>query len=363
MAPVRVVAALGKPAHALAEGTPVGEPAGGSSDAPRIAGDFDLALVTVRRERLGGVLPVLAASDRAAGRIPDILFMVNNPGGYGEIVSAVGAGRVLVGFPGAGGVKVGSVVRYALTPPLLQITTLGEPNGRITPRLRKIAGVLRRAGFSIVLSRDMEAWQKTHVALVSPIAEAIYMAGGSVKSLAARLEGIRLMLRAMREGFRALRAPRVAVTPAKLRAPEWAPLGLLVPPAAALFRTRLAEVTFEAHANTARAEMAMLADELRSMVRRSGPTRAGPRSAGIVHGRGRRALSDCYRRHARIAHIARASMTKAAPGPRAQGPASALAAGSPPLAMRDVAASRESEVKPSKGRRAKAQRAWFEARA
>lgn len=236
--------------------------AGDGAPAPNQA--YDLALVTVRRDQLDGVLPALVAK-------PDIpLFMVNNPGGYAEVARAIGAGRVVVGFPGAGGTKDGPVIRYAIVPALVQTTTVGELDGRITPRLRKIARTLRRAGFRVALSRNMDAWQKSHVALVSPIASAIYMAEGDPRRLAAMPEGIRLMLRAVREGFRALAAQGVPVTPWKLRSLQWLPEGLLAPLAARLFRTRLAEVAFAAHANAARGEMAQLAEELEALVRRAG---------------------------------------------------------------------------------------------
>ena len=70
---------------------------------------FDMALVAVRRDQLSNVMPALAANSN----IPSVLFMLNNPSGAVALVDALGAGRVLLGFPGAGGAMDGHVVRYA----------------------------------------------------------------------------------------------------------------------------------------------------------------------------------------------------------------------------------------------------------
>ena len=75
--------------------------------------------------------------------LPHVLFMVNNAAGPGEIVHALGPERVLLGFPGAGGQRDGHVVRTNLVSGLIQPTTFGELDGRITPRLRRIAAAFR----------------------------------------------------------------------------------------------------------------------------------------------------------------------------------------------------------------------------
>jgi len=177
---------------------------------------YDLVIVLVRKNQLAAVVPVIAQSRQT----PNVLFMVNNAAGVADLVTAVGCERVLLGFPGAGGTRNGHVIRYNIVSGMIQPTTLGELNRRITRRLMAIAKAFAAAGFPVALSRQMDAWLKTHIALVSPIANAIYAAGGDNYRLACTRDGIVLIVRAIREGYRVLRARGIPITPFKLQAFE-----------------------------------------------------------------------------------------------------------------------------------------------
>jgi 2-dehydropantoate 2-reductase len=111
----------------------------------------------------------------------------------------------------------------------------------------------------------MDAWLKTHIALVSPIANAIYMAGGDNRQLARDRAGVALMLRAIREGFQAVRAAGIPITPFRLRFFSWTPETLLVPCLQRVLNTTWAELVMARHANAARDEMKQLADEFRML--------------------------------------------------------------------------------------------------
>ena len=224
---------------------------------------YDLIVVLVRKNQVSAVLPVLAANKR----IPNILFMVNNPSGYAQWVRAVGRERLLLGFAGAGGAREGHVIRYVISPRLLQPTTFGELDGRKTLRLKEIVKAFKSAGFPVATSHNMDAWQKTHIALVLPLTSAIYMAGGDNYRLAHMPEVGRLMVRAIREGFRVLRALRVPVTPRKLRFWELAPEPLLIALLLRSAKTKLFETVVTRHANAAREEMKQLSDEFRALAR------------------------------------------------------------------------------------------------
>jgi len=95
---------------------------------------YDLIVVLVRKNQVASVLPILA-SHKAT---PNILFMVNNPSGYDDWVSAVGTERLVLGFAGAGGTLVGNIVRYVVVSRFLQPTTFGELDGSATPRIKEI---------------------------------------------------------------------------------------------------------------------------------------------------------------------------------------------------------------------------------
>jgi 2-dehydropantoate 2-reductase len=240
---------------------------------------YDLIVVLVRKSQLASVLPALAANRHS----PNILFMVNNAAGPKEMIRAIGAERVLLGFPGAGGTRDGHVIRYSPVPALVQPTMVGELDGTRTERVRQIASAFKRAGFSVSIQRDMDAWLKTHVAVVSPIANALYMAGGDPRRLARTRDAIVLMVRAIREGLQVLRALGVAVTPWRYHFVRWMREPLLVAVLRASLRTEWADLVIARHASGARDEMAMLADEFLALAQTTSvPIPAIARLAGYV---------------------------------------------------------------------------------
>ena len=231
---------------------------------------YELVLVLVRKNQVASLLPMLAANRHT----PNVLFMLNNAAGPREMLSALGRERVLFGFPGAGGQREQGVVRYRLVA-RVQPTLLGELDGRRTPRVERAAQALREAGFPVVVSDNIDAWLKTHVALVSPIANALYLAGGSNDRLARTPDGLLLMVRAVKEGLRVLRALAIPITPARYRLLAWLPEPLLLAVLRRAFDTPAAELVMARHANAARGEMRQLAAEFQSLVRAAGlPTPA-----------------------------------------------------------------------------------------
>ena len=88
--------------------------------------NFDLVLVPVRREQFeGAVLLLTTAAEHA-----DVLLFGNAAGMTSALANTLGP-RALFGFPAAGGVRDGAVVRYVLIGQ--QKTMLAEPRGAISP--------------------------------------------------------------------------------------------------------------------------------------------------------------------------------------------------------------------------------------
>ncbi|MBN2548935.1 MAG: ketopantoate reductase family protein [Anaerolineales bacterium] len=227
---------------------------------------FDWALVVLRKNQVASVLPALAANQA----IPNIAFLVNNAAGAGEMVAALGAERVVLGFPGGGGRREGALVRYRQTPRNTQPTTLGELDGQPSLRLHRLANALEGAGMPVAICDNMDAWLKTHVALVSPMANAIYAAGGDNHRLARTRDGLTLMVRAVREGLQVLEAMRVPITPARIKILKWIPEPLIVAVLQRSLGSERALLLLASHANAARDEMTTLADEFQALARRSG---------------------------------------------------------------------------------------------
>jgi 2-dehydropantoate 2-reductase len=227
---------------------------------------YDLILVVMRQNQIAEILPKLAANKKSALMV----FMVCNPLGYAKWLEAVGRDRLLVGYAGAGGTRVDGVVYYHVVSPLLQPTTFGEPEGGITKRVKTLAQVFKRAGFPTAVSPAMDAWQKTHVAWVSPMANGLYMAGGSGEALANRPDVVRLMVQAIREGFSVLRALGVPVTPGKLQAFEFIPRPFLVAALRVWARTKHFDTIATRHTLAAFDEMAMVSRDFQSLARSTG---------------------------------------------------------------------------------------------
>jgi 2-dehydropantoate 2-reductase len=171
---------------------------------------YDVVIVATRADQIAEVLPVLAANRR----VSCVIFLQNCASGPANLIAALGRERVVLGFPGAGGAREDTRVQYRLIPQ--QKTTLGEVSGPVTPRLHRIASVLQAAGFQVALSRRMDAWLKTHAVFVTAIAGAIYLAGGTCANVSSGTDGVPRLVRAVRQGFHALRTAGVFIEPRKL---------------------------------------------------------------------------------------------------------------------------------------------------
>ena len=167
---------------------------------------WDLVLITVRRDQLDPVLPVLASLTST-----HIVFMLNQPLDGEQRRARVGADRTLFAFPGVGGARSddGTIV-YIEIP--RQRTTVGIQQGRERP----LVDLLRSARFPVATTENMPAWLATHAVFVAAVGAAI-AAAGDASSLASNRASVRTMVKAIREGFRALAKTGTQVTPSALR--------------------------------------------------------------------------------------------------------------------------------------------------
>ena len=224
---------------------------------------YDYVLVLVRNDQIDSVLSILAASTAT----PNVVFMYNNAAGPQQLIEALGSQRVILGFPGAGGEKTeDGTVRATVVIPAIQKTTIGELDGSISLRVQVLADRLQRAGFPTAISPDMDAWLKTHVALVSSIADEFYAANSDIKALANNRSLVVKMVRAIRRTFAALRAQGIPIAPSQLKIIELLPEWMLVSACSLALRTSFAELIIARHAIVAREEMVVLAEQLRVLV-------------------------------------------------------------------------------------------------
>jgi len=225
---------------------------------------YDLAVIMVRRNQVASVIPELTANRG----IPTLLFMLNNPLASNELVRMLGHDRVLLGFPGAGGTREGHIIRYAMIPQ--QPTMLGELGGKRTPRLRNIARAFRAAGLRTRLAHAMDAWLKAHAFFITAISGALYLAASDTRRLADDHASLRMMVQGVREGFAAVDALGLPVTPF---APKvlftWLPQTFAVRYWRRYFASVLGDLVFAQHARSAFDEMREVANDCRAMLDRS----------------------------------------------------------------------------------------------
>lgn len=234
------------------------------------ADDYDVVLVILPKQRVAEVLPVLAMNDRT----PSVMFFGNNAAGPAAMVDALGHDRVLLGFPGAAAVPHEGAIRYVITSAREQPTTLGELDGSSSGRIVSIASAFEASGFPVSVSTNIDAWLKTHVAEILPTVCALFQAGGRPEQLAADDGALRLMLRAIREGYRVLRANGVPITPRNHRVFEWLPESVLLFVMRRMVGAETA-ATKLGHAEQGRAEWMLLRDEFRQLIVQAGiPTPA-----------------------------------------------------------------------------------------
>jgi 2-dehydropantoate 2-reductase len=226
---------------------------------------YDMALISVRRDQLAGVIPELKANRQ----IPAMLFMLNNPLGATDLANALGRERVLLGFPGGGGALEGPTLRYAMIPQ--QPTTVGEFGGEKTVRLSGLVEALRSAGFPTRIECHMDAWLKAHAFFETAVCAAIYLEGGNCHRLSRDRSVLRLMVDGVREGFQAVRALGYPLRPFSLKVLfTWMPRFVTASYWGRFFSTPMADYVFGRHARSAAVETQALAMDCRTLLDKSG---------------------------------------------------------------------------------------------
>ena len=224
---------------------------------------YDVVLVTVRMDQLASILPMLAINHQ----IPTVLFMLNNPHGI-QRYEIIEPQRVVLGFPSVGGTRQDEVIRYILI--RQQQTTLGEVDGRVTPRLQQLATAFKKAGFSVALSPDMQAWLKTHAIFVSCISAALTTTEGDSVRLGHTRKSVVMMVQAIREGFMALKAQGTPISPFNLKVLFlWMPRWFAVLYWQYALRTTVGTLAIAPHAHAACDEMYQVARDIMAQLQTS----------------------------------------------------------------------------------------------
>ena len=235
---------------------------GGRADAevtvvPDASGEYDIVLVTVRRDQLASACTGLSV---LAGK-PAIVFFGYNPAGRAAITAGL-PGDVYLGFPGIGGVMTSGTAGYVLI--RQQPTALQES---ADPRLAALESALSGRGFAVQRVADMDGWLAYHAAFIACVAAALYRCGTDPVRLAADRPTLTLMCQAITEAFAALGADGTGGRPRSL-AVLHSPLLRVVAVRywARAMRSPMGELGFAAHSRHASVEMRALGRDMAARI-------------------------------------------------------------------------------------------------
>jgi 2-dehydropantoate 2-reductase len=224
---------------------------------------YDFVLVIIRKNQALDLLPLLAQN-----RSPSIVFMGNNLSGPDEFIKALGKERVMMGAVYAAGRREGSLIRAMVITSVA--APFGEVDGTITPRLGRLIGILRRAGFKAQFSRQIVDFQTTHAVGVALIGKLVLKYGCEVRALARSTDDLKLFVEARHEAHRVLRTLGRRIIPWSEVAIGIVPSFLQVASLRALLNSKLGEVGLAYHVSQAPDEVRQLALELQALVDRAG---------------------------------------------------------------------------------------------
>jgi len=233
---------------------------------------YDYVLVVVRKNHVPALLPTLATN-----RSSDIVFMVNNPSGPYEWIKALGKNRVMMGFVFGAGARDGNIVRAISATGKYRImgrlwpTPFGEVDGAITPRLTRLIGILRHAGFCATASRNISDYLVTHAALVAVLGNFAIRHGYDPESIARYTTAdYKQLVDDLRESLEVLRALKHRILPPSIIFIEMIPRFILAAMLRAGLNSKYAGIAGLWHLSHAEDEMCQLGNELREMVEKAG---------------------------------------------------------------------------------------------
>lgn len=221
---------------------------------------YDLILVIMQRQQVSQILPILKENVS-----PNIIFTGNNPTGAAEYLQSIERNRILLGFGGPGGYKEDhKIIAGYVDNAILYV---GELDGTKSERLKNIEQVFTDSGIKVDLSENIDAWLKTHIALISPLAMGGYAAKKRNKTLGTDMELATLSLQGFREFIKALKELGFPILPKKFKLLTWIPISIIRRKLLKLLNSEFGRIALSGHANAAQNEMKRLTDDLFEIVK------------------------------------------------------------------------------------------------
>lgn len=223
---------------------------------------YDYVLIFLRKTQLESLLPDLTSNNSK-----NFVFIGNNGTGIDHLKKSIPPRKIILGFPRVGGVKEGDTIRsvHKNRPPIV----LGATNPTQQKLMRRLKKILRVSGITPKRSSNMDSWLKYHIALVSPLAYAIYADGGDSSSLSQNTELLKITTSAIREGYKALRELKYPVKPSILMIKMILPDCVIRAKLKRLLSSELGKLLIENHCNAAPEEIEVIAMEFQQLISNS----------------------------------------------------------------------------------------------
>lgn len=214
----------------------------------------------MQRQQVSQVLPILKENIS-----PIIIFTGNNPSGATEYLNSIEKNRILLGFGGPGGYRD----KYKIIAAYVDdaILYVGELDEKKSERLEKIESTFTNSGIKVDISENIDAWLKTHMALISPLAMGGYAAKKRNKSLGTDFELVNLALQGFREFINALKELGIPILPKKFKLLRRIPLSIIRRKFLKLVNSEFGRIALSGHANAAENEMKKLTDDMFEIVK------------------------------------------------------------------------------------------------
>lgn len=216
---------------------------------------FDFIFLAVRENQLYQALNELKENSS------DIVPLVNSIDDYQKWEDICGQGRIIPGFPGAGGSIHNDILDADLTPAIIQPTTFGEISGIKTRRTDELVRIFKKAHIPCQVVKDMHLWQLCHLAMVVPIADAYYEAKNPQKA-GYDLRLMKKTARSIKQNFRFMKKQNGKVSPSKMNLFIYMPSCILTIGMSFFFKSAFGNKFMYEHSMKAPDEMRQLHNQL-----------------------------------------------------------------------------------------------------